>query len=172
MDRCIICQAENKDAFVERPSAELYETLLKRTRERARYKDSKVIDFVERKTALNPLETLNSNNRYHISCYSDFADTLKLKRAQKRYNDSVAQENSTLIIAKFGRPSTTTSKIELAKNQLNCRCQKLGGTLHLVPTKNARNLMQKVSEKHAYKSFYHRLHTMLCSARDVIANDA
>ena len=102
MDWCIICQAENKDAFIERPSAELYKTLLKRIRERARYKDSKVIDFVERKTALNPLDTLNSNNRYHKSCYSDFA---KLKSALKRYNDSITQENSTLIKAKFGRPS-------------------------------------------------------------------
>ena len=137
MDRCIICQTENKDAFVERPSAELYETLLKRNRERSRYKDSKVIDFVERKTALNPLDTLQSNNRYRISCYSDFANTSKLKRAKKRYNDSIAQENSALIKAKFGRPSITTSKIELAKNQLNCMCQKLGGILHLVPTKNA-----------------------------------
>ena len=97
MDRCIICQTENKDAFVERPSAELYETLLKRNRERSRYKDSKVIDFVERKTALNPLDTLHSNNRYRISCYSDFANISKLKRAKKRYNDSIAQENSALI---------------------------------------------------------------------------
>ena len=76
----------------------------------------------------------------------------------------------TLIKAKVGRPSTTASKIKLAKNQLNCTCQKLGGTLHLVQTKNARNFLMEVSEKYADKSLYHRLDS-ICSAIDAITKD-
>ena len=164
-------------------SIESYENLLKRTRERAKYKDSKVVDFVERTITLSAIDMLNNNSRYHKSCYSDFANSSKLKRAQKRYNESFAKENPSLVKAKVGRPSTTPVGKTVTEETLTTRsksepydksnciiCQKPGGILHLVQTKNTGKLMLEVAEKSTDKSFYRRLNT-ICSASDAIAND-
>ena len=83
----VYVKLKNNDAL----SVELSENLQKNPTETARYKDSQVIDFVERIAKLNPLDMLNNNNWYHNSCYSNFANTSKSKRGKMGYNDSIAQ---------------------------------------------------------------------------------
>ena len=54
----VYVKLKNNDAL----SVELSENLQKKPTETARYKDSQVIDFVERIAKLNPLDMLNNNN--------------------------------------------------------------------------------------------------------------
>ena len=108
--RCIICQEDkNKKSLVRNPSINSFEKLLERTREHAHYKDSTVLSFVERTKNISALELLERKAIYHESYYSNFVHTTILQRAKKRYNDSVASGESSVIKLKPGRPSINTT---------------------------------------------------------------
>ena len=107
---CIICQEDkNKKSLVRNSSINSFEKLLERTRERAHYKDSTVLSFAERTKDISALELLERKAIYHESCYFNFAHATKLQRAKKRYNDSVASGESSVIKRKPGRPSINTT---------------------------------------------------------------
>ena len=106
---CIICQEDkNKKSLLRNPCINSFEKLLERTRRRAHYNDSTVLSFVEHTKNISALQLLERKAIYHESCYSNFANTTKLQRAKKRYNDSVASGESSVIKRKPGRPSINT----------------------------------------------------------------
>ena len=109
---CIIClENDTKKKFVLSPSFEALEKLLKRSRERASYKDSIVTSFVERTTDKTAKELYESKVcYYHESCYSNLAYVGKLERAKKRYADSINSGESSVIKRMAGRPSLNILK--------------------------------------------------------------
>ena len=80
---CIICQQNNQADLVDKPSEELFEKLLTRTRETVEYKDSQVTDFVKLTTNHTAGKLISDNARYHKKCYANFANTSKVERARK-----------------------------------------------------------------------------------------
>ena len=162
-----------------------FEKLLKRTQERATYKDVTVANFVERTKNLTADGLIEQNTKYHESCYAMFANTGKLERAKKRYYDSIDTGESSVIKRKAGRPSlnlsvasneedleglTTRSRSESYDKNLCIICQNHGGKLHCVQTKTTGNTMLEVSEKLSEKSFFRRLNS-ISAANDAFAND-
>ena len=118
---------------------------------------------------------------YHESCYSNFVHTTKLQRAKKRYNDSVASGESSVIKRKPGRPSinttsgisenlTTRSKTTPYDRKFCIICQVEVGKLHRVETKETGNSMLNVAQNLPDKAFFRRLNN-ICIAEDAIANE-
>ena len=180
---CIICtkKSSNSKPFVKNSSLESFKKLLERSRERARYKDNCVLDFVTRTENLTPKELLDNNAKYHESCYSSFANTVKLQRAKKRYNESIDTGESSIVKRKPGRPSTAKteeplegltirSKSEHYDKKLCIICQKVGGKIHNVQFIETGKKMLEVSEKLNDKGFFRRLNT-ISSSSDAVAND-
>lgn len=179
---CFIClEKDVKKSIVKNPSLDSFDKLLKRTRERASYKDVSVSSFVARTENLTPTDLFEQKLKYHESCYANFANTGKLQRARKRYNESIDTGESSVIKRKAGRPSissveetveglTTRSKSEFYNKQLCIICQKHGGKLHCVQTKATGNSMLEVSERLPDKQFFRRLNS-INTANDAIAND-
>ena len=48
-------------------------------------------------------------NHYHRDCYSSLCNTTKLERAEKRYKNALEKSNTTLIVPKIDRPSTSAT---------------------------------------------------------------
>ena len=180
---CYIClEKDAKKSFVQKPSLDSFEKLLKRTQERATYKDVTVTNFVERTKNVTAADLIEQNKRYHESCYANFANTGKLQRAKKRFYDSIDTGESSVIKRKAGRPSlnlsvagneeglTTRSRSESHDKTLCIICQTPGGKLHRVQTKTTGNSMLEVSEKLSEKSFFRRLNS-ISTASDANAND-
>ena len=90
---CIICLENNtKKKFVLSPSFEALEKLLKRSRERASYKDNIVTSFVERTTDKTAKELFESKVCCHEICYSNLANVGKLERAQENHQLSKGRQ--------------------------------------------------------------------------------
>ena len=183
MDCCIICQQYKKENLVCNPSLDSLDKLLLRTRKRAEYKDTFVADFNERTLNCTAQQLLNNKVKYHKSCYSSSTNAEKVERAKKRYRESIESGQCSIVKRKAGRPSLKPNKIKDIKETLTTRsktvhydkmlciiCQKKGGKLHLVQTKETGSLMLTVSEKLLDKSFFRRLNN-ITSAFDAVAND-
>ena len=180
---CVICnEKDTSKSFVANPSLDSFEKILSRSRERAEYKDSTVLNFVERTKGVTAVELLENRCRYHESCYASFANIGKLQRVKKRYATSLDTGEPSAIKRKSGRPSLTSlegkdsetvrtrSKSTLYDKTLCIICQKPGGKVHEVQTKDVGRKMLSVSEKLDDKLFYMRLNA-IPSADDAIAND-
>ena len=183
MDCCIICQQDKNEHLVSNPSLDSLDKLLLRTRKRAEYKDTFISDFIERTLNCTAQELFNNKVRYHKSCYSSFTNAEKVERAKKRYRESIESGQCSIVQRKAGRPSLNPNKIKDNGEALTTRsktahydkmlciiCQKKGGKLHLVQTKETGSLMLTVSEILLDKSFFRRLNN-ITSASDAVAND-
>ena len=80
-----------------------FEKLLKRTQERATYKDVTVANLVERTKNVAAADLIKQNTKYNEGCYANFANTAKLQRAKKRYYESIDAGKSSVIKRKSGR---------------------------------------------------------------------
>ena len=181
---CIICQENQQKKDVTKVIAvESIEILLYRCRERARYKDSKVIDFTERVKNITAIDILNNKGFYHRECYKIFSNKSEMNRAEKRYNDALQQSCATSIKRKIGRPSTAKYKEETAEESMLRRsqtvpydktlciiCQRAEGILHMVQVTSTGHSIHKVAEQLSDKSFFRRLNS-ISAANDVTAND-
>ena len=110
------------------------------------------------------------------------ANTSKVESARKRFSDSTESGESSVIKRKACRSSangitvtneevlTTRSKAITYDKTLCLICQKTGGKLHLVQTKETGKLMLSVSEKLSIQGFFRRLNS-ISSATNVIVND-
>ena len=68
---CIICQQNEQVDLVDKTSKELLEKLLIKTREKAEYKDSQVIDFVKQIVNHTTEKLIGDNARNHNKCYAN-----------------------------------------------------------------------------------------------------
>ena len=182
---CIICLENNtKKKFVHSPSFEALEKLLKRSRERASYKDNIVTSFVERTTDNTAKELYESKVCYHESCYSNLVNVGKLVCAKKRYADSINSGESSVIKRKAARPSlnilkepaveplTTMSNSKLYDRSCCIICQNSDekDDLTRVEFKSTGERMLKVSARLQDKSFFRRLNS-ITNAKDAVANE-
>ena len=67
---CIICQQNEQVDLVDKTSKESLEKLLIKTREKAEYKDSQVIDFVKQIVNHTTEKLIGDNARNHNKCYA------------------------------------------------------------------------------------------------------
>ena len=182
METSIICEEElSKESFVERPTEDSFSNLLFRSRERAKFKDDLVTEFVERTVNSTPLELFTKKVKYHRMCYSSYANVSKVERAKKRYHAAIEAGDPSLR-PKKGRPSLdenpanegrrtrSTSEPYIKSNCVICQKANGKGKLHKVETKETGDLMLSVASKLYDKSFFRRLNT-ISTASDVIAND-
>ena len=68
---CIICQQNEQVDLVDKTSKESLEKLLIKTREKAEYKDSHVIDFVKQIVNHTTEKLIGDNARNHNKCYAN-----------------------------------------------------------------------------------------------------
>ena len=68
---CIICQQNEQVDLVDKTSKESLEKLLIKTREKAEYKDSQVIDFVKQIVNHTTEKLIGDNARNHNKCYAN-----------------------------------------------------------------------------------------------------
>ena len=142
---------------------------MSRVERRAEYKDSQVMDFVKGTANHTTEKMTNDNARYHKKCYANSANTSKVERARKRFSDSIENGESSIIKRKPGRRSTsgitvtnkealtTRSKAITYDKRLGIICQRTGGKLHLVKTKETGKLMMSVAKNFLDKGFFQRL---------------
>ena len=160
MDECFIHQQGKDDSLIVfNPTLDTLEKLLSRTREWESYKDSNVGRFVKQLENYSAQELLEKKVKYHKSCYSSFANTDKVSRAQKRLRDSIEAAEGWVIKRKAGRPSTvleshqnqekliTRSQTTPYTKDLCIICQKPSKNIYKVATSDTGELMLKVSEK-------------------------
>ena len=96
----------------------------------------------------------------------------KLKRAKKRFNKAISQATPSASKPKKGRPSrkSDTVTVSTVREKPIIICQKIGGQLHKVETKENSQKMLQVSQKLPDKGMYRRLNSPVCPG-DAIAND-
>ena len=68
---CIICQQNEQVDLVDKTLKESLEKLLIKTREKAEYKDSQVIDFVKQIVNHTTEKLIGDNARNHNKCYAN-----------------------------------------------------------------------------------------------------
>ena len=69
MNECIICNgSESSNVYVEDPSINSLENVLARARERHKFKNTSVLDFVER-TVGSSVENLKTNNSRYMKAW-------------------------------------------------------------------------------------------------------
>ena len=68
---CIICKQNEQVDLVDKTSKESLEKLLIKTREKAEYKDSQVIDFVKQIVNHTTEKLIGDNARNHNKCYAN-----------------------------------------------------------------------------------------------------
>ena len=152
------------------PSHDACEKLLTCCRERAEYKDVTMIEFVDRVKQFDATNLISKNTKYHKECYFSHANTNKLQRCRNSYETFLSTKKSTDLQKGVGRPSSSKNQKELREKQVFTRsrtepydkllsiiCQKPGGKLHLVQTKETGDLMLSTSEKLEDKNFFCRL---------------
>ena len=182
MELCLLCENElGKEPFVENPTEEAINNLLFRARERHKFRDNAVENFVSQTADKTAVDLINLKVRYHRKCYSDYANISKLERAKKRYNDAV-EAGDPKIKPKKGRPSLEkTSVKEMLKTRsksepyiktkcIICQEDKRNEKLHQVEFKATGDRMLAVASQLVDKSFFRRLNT-ISIANDAIAND-
>ena len=81
MELCLLCENElGKEPFVENPTEEAINNLLFRARERHKFRDNAVENFVSQTADKTAVDLINLKVRYHRKCYSDYANISKLER--------------------------------------------------------------------------------------------
>ena len=181
MEICLLCENElGKGSFVENPTEEAINNLLFRARERHKFRDNAVENFVSQTADKTAVDLINLKVRYHRKCYSDYANISKLERAKKRYNDAV-EAGDPKIKPKKGRPSLEkTSVKEMLKTRsksepyiktkcIICQEDKRNEKLHQVEFKATGDRMLAVATQLVDKSFFRRLNTISIT-NDAIAN--
>ena len=179
MELCLLCENElGKEHFVENPTEEAINNLLSKAREKHKFRDNAVENFVSQTADKTAVDLINLKVRYHRKCYSDHANISKLERANKRYNDAV-EAGDPKTKPKKGRPSIEkTSVKEMLKTRsksepyIKAKCQKdkRNQKLHQVEFKVTGDQMLAVASQLVDKSFFRRLNT-ISIANDAIAND-
>ena len=185
---CIICKEYNtKKIIVDRPNNDTLQKVLDICRERHKYKDSSVQEFVQRTSGCTGTNLHDTNAFYHRECYQQFGNADKLARVKSRFEKTLKQGSSTATKRKAGRPAVTSSTIATATSVDAQQLRSQSGTYHkecciicLQPYlgKDSRKVahlemgasMLNVARKLAEPGFFIRMNS-ISSASDAVAND-
>ena len=169
---CFICQKNSKSKIILKAVT---------IKERYKFKDVSVSQLVERLGDKNSQGIVNNNGFYHRQCYQDITNKETLKRAAKRFNKAISQATPSASRPKKSRPSmknlieekeervTRSKSVPYEKSQCMI-CQKIGGQLHKVETKETGQKKLEVSQKLPDEEMYRRLNSTVYPG-DSIAND-
>jgi hypothetical protein len=109
---CVVCQAIKKEEdLVENPSA--HEKLLSNIYEKAKYGDTSSRNFPEigrRLENTSAVMMISSGASWHRSCYQDTSHRVKIGRARKIYEESIAQRTSSTVTEPSTEPSTSFTR--------------------------------------------------------------
>ena len=103
MEYFICLGKDSQKLFVQQPCQNIIQNLLERTRERASYKDFRLIDFVERTKNVTSEELLKRKLVYHEGCYSSFANIANLNCVKKRFSTSIDTVEYSIVKRKQKR---------------------------------------------------------------------
>ena len=153
---CSICQKNSKSKIIVKAATiESTDKVLNNIKEHFKFKDVSVSQLVERLGDKNSQDIVNNNRFYHHQCYQDITKKKTLKRAEKRFNNAISQATASESKPKKGRPSmanlteekeervTRSQSVPYEKSQFII-CQKIGGQLHKVGTKETGQKMLEV----------------------------
>ena len=95
----------------------------------------------------NLQDIVNNNGFYHRQCYQNITNKETLKRAKKRFKKAISQATPSASKPKKGRPSrkSDTVTVSTVREKPIIICQKIGGQLHKVETKETSQKMLEVS---------------------------
>ena len=154
------------------------------SRERHRYGDANVAEFISRATT--GIDIMSKKEKYRRSCYRDFTTKVKKERAKGRYEDASWLNDAFLVQRKAGRPSLDKLPAQekadetIALLSQDCSfnknlctiCQKHGGCLHDMEFIATGQRMLYVTEKYDDEGAFYRRMNHIRSANDAVANDA
>ena len=162
---------ETSKSFVENPSLNLLEKVLSGPRERAKYRDSTLLNFVERTKGVTAVELLKSKCRYQESYYANFTNIGKLPRVKFfllllliLVTITIKRKSGKLSLSSLKEKELETvrtrSKSTLFNKTLYIICQKPGGEVYKVQKKDLDGKILSVSENLDEKFFYMHLNAI------------
>ena len=87
---CIICLIKKpKESVIKEPKLISIKNLLSILRERYRYCNSKVAEFISRTKEGTGTDIISEKEKYHRYCYRDVPTKVKKERAKDRYKDTL-----------------------------------------------------------------------------------
>ena len=162
---------ETSKSIVENPSLNLFEKVLSGPRETAKYRDSTLLNFVERTKGVNAVELLKNKCRYQESYYENFTNIGKLPPVKTflllpliLVAIIIKHESGKLSFSSFKEKeletARTKSKSTLFDKTLYIICRKPGGEVYKVQKQDLDGKIFSVPENLDEKFFYMHLNAI------------
>ena len=89
---CFVQKNSKSKIHVKAATIESIDKILNNIKERFKFKDVSVSQFVERLGDKNSQDIVNNNGFYHRQCYQDITNKETLKRVEKRLNKAIIKQ--------------------------------------------------------------------------------